>query len=306
MIYIYFAVNNRILTLFWILYQISLKGIIIKKDTITSIAIGGFDGMHLAHQELFSKLDNHGGIIVIQTTYANISPFRNREKHTQYPIYFYPLENIKHLNGKQFVGLLKEEFPNLKKIVVGFDFHFGHEAAYDSENLIDFFDGDVEIVKEYKIDNIAVHSRVIRDYLRNGNIEYANKLLGYNYELSGLVIEGQGLGKKQFFATINLKVSDYLIPQEGVYITKTLLNDQAYCSVTFIGHRVTTDGKFAVETHILENDFTQEVPKNVEIEFIAKIRDNHKYEKFEELKKQIKNDIESAKKWFKEKNEKCN
>lgn len=262
--------------------------------------------MHLAHQKLFSKLDSNGGIIVIQTTYANISPFRNREKHTTYPIYFYPLENIKHLNGKQFVGLLKEEFPNLKRIVVGFDFHFGYEAAYDSENLIDFFDGEVDIVEEYKIGDIAVHSRVIREYLRNGNLEYANKLLGYNYELSGLVIEGQGLGKKQFFATINIKVSDYLIPQEGVYITKTILNDVSYCSVSFIGHRVTTDGKFAVETHILNQEFRQEVPKNVQIEFIKKIRDNCKYEKFEELKKQIENDIESAKKWFKDKNEKCN
>lgn len=262
--------------------------------------------MHLAHQELFSKLDNNGGIIVIQTTYANISPLRSREKHTSYPIYFYPLKNIKHLNGKQFVGLLKEEFPNLQKIVVGFDFHFGHQAAYDSENLIDFFDGEVVIVKEYKIDGSAVHSRVIREYLRAGSIEYANKLLGYNYELSGLVIEGQGIGKKQFFATINIKVSDYLIPQEGVYITKTILNDISYCSVSFIGHRVTTDGKFAVETHILDNEFAQNVPKNVQIEFIKKIRNNCKYEKFEELKEQIKNDIESAKKWFKDKNEKCN
>lgn len=262
--------------------------------------------MHLAHQKLFSKLDNNGGIIVIQTTYANISPLRNREKHTQFPIYFYPLENIKHLSGRQFVGLLKEEFPNLKKIVVGFDFHFGHDAAYDSDNLIDFFDGVVDIVEEYKIDDIAVHSRVIREYLRNGNIEYANKLLGYNYSLSGLVVSGQGIGKKQFFATINVKVSDYLIPQEGVYLTKTLLNDVSYCSVCFIGHRVTTDGKFAVETHILDKDFTQKVPKNIEIEFISKIRDNQKYEKFEELKKQIEDDIQFAMKWFKDKNEKCN
>ena len=256
--------------------------------------------MHLAHQELFNKLDINGGILVIQTTHANLSPFRHREKHTSYPIYFYPLENIKHLNGAQFVKLIKEEFPNLQKVVVGFDFHFGHLAAYDTTKLIELFDGKVEIIEEYKIDNIAVHSRVIRAYLRDGNIEYANKLLGYNYNLTGLVIKGQGLGSKEFVPTINLKVSDFLIPQEGVYITKTVLNECSYPSVSFIGHRVTTDGKFAVETSILDNKIDGVIPKNVQIEFLKKIRDNKKYDKFDDLKKQIKNDIEVASFWFQE------
>ncbi|MDC0932741.1 bifunctional riboflavin kinase/FAD synthetase [Arcobacteraceae bacterium] len=284
--------------MFWILYQIRLKGIVINKNTITSIAIGGFDGMHLAHQELFKKLDNNGGIIVIQTTYANISPFRYRELHTKYPIYFYPLENIKHLSGKEFVNLIKEEFPNLKKIVVGYDFHFGHRAAYNNENLMDFFGGDVEIVPEYKIDNVPVHSRIIRSYLRDGEISLANKFLGYNYQLSGLTIKGQGLGKKQFVPTININVRDFLIPEAGIYITKTQLNETIYCSVTFIGHRVTTDGQFAIETHLLDEDFKQDVPKSVRVEFIHKIRDNKKFDKFEDLKKQIVDDINYTLLWF--------
>jgi len=255
--------------------------------------------MHLAHQQLFDKLDENGGIIVIQTNYANITPFRYRKKHTKYPIYFYPLENIKHLSGKQFIKLLKEEFPNLKKIVVGYDFHFGNQAAYNNANLIELFDGKVEIVDEYKVDNIAVHSRIIRSYLRDGDIKTANKLLGYNYQLTGLNIKGQGLGKKQFVATININVTDFLIPQEGIYVTKTQLNDNIYDSVTFIGHRVTTDGKFAVETHILDNEFNQEVPKNISVEFLEKIRDNKKFEKFEDLKNQINDDIKYCLSWFK-------
>lgn len=257
--------------------------------------------MHLAHQQLFEKLDNHGGIIVIQTSYANITPFRHRQRHTQYPIYFYPLENIKHLTGKQFVKLLKEEFPCLRKIVVGYDFHFGNQAAYDSQNLIELFDEEVEIVNEYKIDDISVHSRIIRSYLRDGDISTANKLLGYNYQLSGLTIQGQGLGKKQFVPTININVKDFLIPQEGIYVTKTKLNNSIYNSVTFIGHRVTTDGKFAVETHILDSSFNQLVPKSVEVEFIHKIRNNIKFDKFEDLKKQIHDDIIYCKNWFGEK-----
>jgi len=255
--------------------------------------------MHLAHKQLFKRLDNNGGIIVIQTSYANLTPYMSREKHTDYPIYFYPLENIKHLSGKQFIKLLQEEFPSMKKIVVGYDFHFGNQAAYNTKNLIAFFDGDVEIIDEYKVDNISVHSRVIRSLLRDGDIESANKLLGYNYQLTGLVIKGQGLGKKQFVPTLNLNVKNFLIPQEGVYLTKSKLNDIEYSSVSFIGHRVTTDGKFAVETHLLDSEFTQEIPKNVDLEFIKKVRDNRKFDTFEDLKKQINDDINYCKNWIK-------
>ena len=301
MVNIYFTVNNIILNHFSILYQISLKGIVIEKNTITSIAIGGFDGMHRAHQQLFKKLDKNGGILVIQNTYANLSPFMHRKKHTLYPLYFYPLINIKHLSGEKFIKLIKEEFPNLEKIVVGYDFHFGHLAANDNKDLKKLFKGKVEIINEYKVDGIAVHSRVIREYLRDGNIEVANKLLGYNYNMTGFVIKGQGLGKKQFVPTINIDVKDFLIPQEGIYITKTILNNKSHESVSFIGHRVTTDGKFAVETHILDKEFNEIVPKNIEIEFMKKIRDNQKYEKFEDLKKQIEDDIKNASSWFLEK-----
>lgn len=257
--------------------------------------------MHLAHQQLFDKLDKNGGIIVIQTTYANLSPFTHRQQHTKYPIYFYPLENIRHLEGTQFIKLLKEEFPNLKKIVVGFDFHFGHLAAYDTRKLIELFDGEVIVVDEYKIDNIPIHSKVIRQELREGNIEFANKLLGYNYNLIGRVIRGQGLGKKEFVPTINIDVSDFLIPQAGVYITRTTLNEMSFNSVTFIGHRVTTDGKFAVETTIIGDVFEEEVPKNIQVEFIKKIRDNKKYDNFDDLKEQIIKDINITRLWFKEK-----
>lgn len=283
-----------------------MKGIVIKKDTITSIAIGGFDGMHLGHQKLFDKLDNNGGIVVIQTHYANLSPFMHRKKHTQYPLYFYPLENIKHLDGKQFIKLLKEEFPNLQKIVVGYDFHFGYLASCNDEDLKRLFLGEVEVVAEFCIDTKAVHSKVIRSFLRDGDIQTANKFLGYNYTFTGLCVQGQGLGKKAFVPTINVIIKNFLIPQEGVYLTKTHLNNKHYASLTFIGNRFTTDNKFAVETHIIENDFNEEIPKRIEIEFLEKLRDNQAFECFEDLKNQINRDLKKALLWFKEKNEKCN
>jgi len=262
------------------------------KSDITSIAIGGFDGMHLGHQELFKHLDKNGAIVVIQTDYANLTPKRYRDHYSSYPIFFYELHNIKHLSAKEFLVLLNEEFQNLKKIVVGFDFHFGYKAAYNTEDLRFLFKGEVVVVNEFKVDNIAVHSRVIRDYLRDGNIELANRLLGYNYNIEGIHIVGQGLGSKEFVPTINIDVNSFLIPKDGVYITKTTIKNKTYNSITFIGERKTTDQIFAVETHILDSSFTNLDYKNIKIEFLKIVRDNRKFQSFEELKKQIKDDIQ--------------
>jgi len=254
--------------------------------------------MHLAHQELFKNLDNHGAIVVICTGYANLTIKTYREEHTKYPVFYYPLEDIKHLSGEQFVNLLKEEFPKLSTIVVGYDFHFGNKASSDTQDLKTMFDGTVKVVDEFKVNDIAVHSRVIREYLRNGDIQSAKKLLGYNYSLVGYPIKGQGLGKKQFVPTINIDVKDFLIPSEGIYATKTILNQKQFTSVSFIGHRVTTDGKFACETHIIDEEFNEEIPHTIQIEFFEKLRDNKKYEEYEDLKQQIFKDIENVKIFF--------
>ncbi|AXX95943.1 bifunctional riboflavin kinase / FMN adenylyltransferase [Arcobacter ellisii] len=270
---------------------------LVNKNTITSIAIGGFDGMHVAHQELFKNLDENGAIVSIESGFANLTPKVYRQEYSSYPIYYYVLDNIKHLEGDQFIKLLNEEFPNLKKIVVGYDFCFGKNRRYCIEKLKELFHGNVKIIDEIKIDDIAVHSRVIREYLKDGEIEIANKLLGKEYKIYGHQIKGQGLGTKSFVPTINLKVEQFLLPKEGVYITKTILNEIEYNSVTFLGHRVTTDGSYAVETHILDENIINDT-YTIQIKFIKKIRDNLKFDSFDELKNQIDKDIETTKNYF--------
>ena len=88
-----------------------------------------------------------------------------------------------------------------------------------------------------------------------------------------------------------------MLPKEGVYITKTILDNIEYNSITFLGHRVTTDGSYAVETHIIDKDI-----KNnnycTQIKFYEKIRDNKKFDSFEELKNQIFDDIKLARNFF--------
>ena len=273
------------------------SSILVNKNTITSIAIGGFDGMHSAHQELFKNLDEHGAIVSIESGYANLTPKSFRQEYSIYPIYYYILENIKHLEGDEFIKLIKEEFPNLKKIDVGFDFCFGKNRRYCTQKLKELFNGDVLVIDEIKIEDIPVHTRIIREYLKDGDIKTANKLLGKEYKIYGQQITGQGLGAKNFVPTINLRVDEFLLPKEGVYVTKTILDNIEYNSITFLGHRVTTDGSYAVETHIIDKDI-----KNnnycTQIKFYEKIRDNKKFDSFEELKNQIFDDIKLARNFF--------
>ena len=270
---------------------------LVNKNTITSLAIGGFDGMHAAHQELFKQLDSNGAILSIESGYATLTPKKYRQEYSSYPIYYYVLDEIKHLEGNKFIELLKQEYPKLKRLVVGFDFCFGKNRGYCIEQLKDIFDGEVIVVDEFQIDNISVHSRTIREYISNGDLKTANKLLNKEYKIYGTQIKGQGLGSKSFVPTINLKVEDFLLPQEGVYITKTILNDIEYNSITFLGHRVTTDGSYAIETHIFDENIIND-DYEIEIKFFKKLRDNKKFESFEELKEQILNDIKKAKEYF--------
>ncbi len=253
--------------------------------------------MHLAHQKLFDNLDRNGAVLVIETGYANLSPKTYREEYISLPVFYYPLEEIKHLNGQQFINLLKEEYSSLQTIVVGYDFHFGKNRKYSISNLNELFNGEVIVVDEVSYENIPVHSQIIRKYINNGDIKMANKLLGKNYKIVGNVILGQGLGKKQFVPTLNLQCDNFLIPKEGIYATKTIVNNKKYNSISFVGHRLTTDGKFAVETHILNEDM-EEIISSAQIEFIKRIRDNKKFENYEDLKIQILEDIEDVKLFY--------
>lgn len=263
---------------------------------VDSIAIGGFDGMHIGHQQLFNQLGEHGAIVVIETGYANLTPGCEREKYTHYPIVYYPLEEIRHLEGKEFVAYLLMQFPHLKKIVVGYDFHFGKDRRYSHKDLKGFFTGDVCVIEQVTIDNDSVHSHKIRAKLQIGDIHGANRFLGHNYCISGEVIAGQGIGKKELVPTLNLECKGFLVPQEGVYVTLTRIDDEEHYhpSVAFMGHRVSTDGSYAIESHIL--DMNVQHVQRATVCFVRFLRKNQKYETLELLKKAIQTDILNAKK----------
>ena len=263
-------------------------------QNVEAIAIGGFDGMHKGHQHLFDELGERGAIVVIESGYANLTPKTQREEHTSYPILYLELSEIRHLDGAEFIALLQEHFKNLKKIVVGYDFHFGKNRRYSFNDLKTLFDGEVKIVQEVTFKGDSIHSHKIRQKLELGDIEGANNFLGYNYKVKGNHIDGQGLGKKELVATINIETEGFLIPKDGVYATLTQLDNEEHLhpSVTFIGKRVTTDNSFAIETHILDGEVA--IEEKICINFVSYIRENQKFETLELLNAMIQKDIAMA------------
>jgi len=266
---------------------------------IKVVAIGGFDGMHLGHQELFRELGEGGCIVVIETGYANLTPKQERAYFTGHPLLYIDLDSIRHLDGKGFVAFLHEQFPHLEKIVVGYDFHFGKDRKYSYDDLKNLFDGEVVVVNEVSHNGDSIHSHKIRTKLTIGDIKGANAFLGHNYTIRGKHISGQGIGKKELVATINITTNGFLVPKEGVYATLTRIDDEEHYhpSVSFVGHRVSTDGSFAVETHILDGEVT--CKESAAISFVSFLRKNEKFETLEALKKAIDTDISKASKELK-------
>lgn len=268
------------------------------KDS-TAVAIGGFDGMHIGHQHLFKELGDKGTIIVIETGYANLTPKKERENFTHYPIDYIELDDIRNLSGKEFVELLQEKFPKLAKIVVGYDFHFGKNRKYSFEDLKSLFNGEVKVVDAVTLEGDSIHSHKIRHKLTIGDIKGANAFLGHNYTIRGELEKGQGIGKKELVATINISSNGFLTPKEGVYVTLTRIDGEEHYhpSVSFVGHRVSTDGSFAIESHILDAEVACE--KKASISFVSFIRNNKKFETLPELKEAINKDIAIASKELK-------
>ena len=285
------------------------------EDSSGVVCIGGFDGIHLAHQQLFKKTMNIStkfDIVtfeVIPKIYFNedLKPLISNEGRERIFSSFNP-QNLVYLNFENFNKISQEQFCNflkinlkVKKIVVGKDFKFGKNRSGDITTLIHFFgEENIFLLDDFLIDNEKVSSTKIRYYLSNGDIEKANNYLGREFSLIGTVIEGKKIGRSIGFPTANLSLDqDTFIPNFGVYAGKIYIDKNIFNTIVNIGLNPTVDdhAKLKIEAHIF--DFSSDIYNSkVEISLNKFIRKEIKFKNIDELKVQISEDIKTAKKYF--------
>lgn len=278
---------------------------------ITSLAIGKFDGIHLGHRKLLELLGDRGAVLIIdkaieQNLISQSPSVQNQgfltslqDRLDQLPnAYVVEFASVAHMSGEEFVATLLESLPSLETIIVGYDFRFGRDrlcGADDLRHLCEIRQSSqgraiqAIIVPKVCYGEIPLHASVIKDFVRHGDIAVANAMLGWHYTITGDVIRGQGIASKELFPTINIRAQGYVLPASGVYATRV----NGKMAVSFFGHRVSTDGVYAIESHIIDSEITQ-VPEQLTIQMYKKIRENRRFDSLQELKAQIECDIKQA------------
>lgn len=265
------------------------------KSSVSSLAIGCFDAMHLGHFELINALSTNGALLIIdKNSSSQIVPNHIKEEISQKKVFFINFDEIKHLNAKEFLDFVLSEFKNIKFFVAGYDFCFGKNKQCLATDIQKLSNIPTKIIQEFKMEGISIHSSLIKTLLKQGDIKTANLYLGRTYLIKAKIIKGQGLGKSDFVPTINLDEDGFFLPKEGVYLTKTMLGIKIYSSISFIGHR-STDKKLAIETHILDKDIQTINDDFACVYFLDFIRANQVFDDFTKLKEQILLDIQTAK-----------
>lgn len=285
------------------------------------VALGNFDGIHKGHQALIKeavKLAQEKNCSSVVFTFSN-HPLNVLSKKTV-------VKNILDLDAKAqviedlgvdyMVNVAFNEFmrtsePDVfvkrclvkslkaKHVVCGFNYSFGYMAKGNPDMLKDFgaeYGFDVSIIPEVDVLGEAVSSTRIRKLIGEGNMKDYLECVGRRYKLKGRVIEGQKVGRTIGFPTINLNLlEEYALPLNGVYVTKTYVNNTEFKSVTNVGIKPTL-GSFAknAETHIFgfEGDLYGQI---VEVEFIDLLRPERLFNNIEELAAQIEQDCLDAK-----------
>jgi len=196
--------------------------------------------------------------------------------------------------ARQFIEYYLIEKLHIQAMTIGYDHHFGR---MDNENedvvsIIKSYNIEVERIPEMDINEIAVSSTKIREAISKGKIDYANKLLGYNYQLCGTVIHGNKLGRELGFPTANLmlKFKLKLIPADGVYMVKVIHNNKEYKGMMNIGYKPTVHSQErTIEVHIIDFDSII-YGENIQVYLLERIRNEVSFMNIDELKQQLISD----------------
>ena len=289
-----------------------------KKSFVT---IGTFDGVHVGHQKILQNLirsakkENAKSVLltffphprmVLQknVTIELLNTIDEKSKLLEdigldYLIVHPFNKAFSRLTALDFVRDILINQLNAKKLIIGYDHHFGKNREGNINQLREYsqlFDFKVQEIPAHDIDDVAVSSTKIRTALHNGLLKTANKYLGYPFMIQGTVVNGKKLGGKIGFPTANIHVKeDYkLIPKTGVYVIQTRVDNDLFFGMMNIGYRPTINGRHqTIEAHLFNFDGNL-YNKFLTIEFLYFLREEQKFDTVDELILQLKKDRDNA------------
>ena len=297
----------------------SIKSFNATKPTI--VTIGTFDGVHLGHQKIVAQITKNAHALNCESLALTFFPHPRMvlQESTEMKQLNTLNEKIALLDNlgidnlvvhpfdKEFSRLTAEEFVKkvlvdvfkIKKIIIGHDHRFGRNRTAAIGDLINFGEAygfEVEQISAEEINEVSISSTKIRNALLEGNIELAANYLGYDYSLTGIIFKGKQLGRTIGYPTANITIEeDYkLIPNNGVYIAKSVLNGKTVFGMMNIGTRPTVDGtKQTIEINFF--DFKQDLyGQKITISLLHRMRSEQKFESIDALKNQLGKDKKIA------------
>lgn len=294
----------------------------VKKTVVT---LGTFDGVHLGHQSILTKLVTEAKNLACESLVLTFFPhprmvlkqddsiklINTIEEKTILlnnlgidNLVIHAFDNVfSQLSGEDFVKQVLVDTFKVQKIIIGYDHRFGKGGASDINDLIYFgekYGFDVEQISAHEIDEVSISSTKVRQALCEGNITKANEFLGYSYFLNGTVVKGKQLGRTIGFPTANILPSATykLIPKEGVYLVKVEVLNTIYSGMLNIGTNPTVAGTAqTIEVNILNFD-SDIYDQEIKIYFLDRVRDVVKFNSLDELKQQLHNDKQCAITYF--------
>jgi riboflavin kinase/FMN adenylyltransferase len=290
------------------------------------VTIGTFDGVHFGHQQIIKKLVNEAkkerGKSVLLTFFPHprmvlqkdsslelINTIDERsellEKTGLDYLIIHPFsKEFSRLSALSFVRDVLVNQLNTSRLIIGYDHHFGKNREGNIEQLSEYselYNFSVEEIPAQDIDEVSISSTKIRKALANGHLKTANNYLGYNFMLTGTVVNGKQLGGKIGFPTANIDIKETykLIPKTGVYVVKSEINKKVIFGMMNIGNRPTINGKHqTIEVHFF--DFNQNVyHQKITIETLYFLREEQKFDSVKILIHQLKKDEKIARTYIK-------
>ncbi len=291
----------------------------------TAVALGVFDGLHKGHRSVINtaaKFDKEGLDLAVFTfntksvtskadgkldiLLSDELKFKMFEELGVKYVFSPDFYEIKEFTPKMFVKKILVERLNAKIVVCGENFRFGKNASAgidELNKLCEEYDIKTVVVPFLVYEDKPISSTIIRNLIKDGDIETANELLGYDFHFRSKIVAGNRLGRTINFPTINQNFSYmHLVPKYGVYASVSVVKGKWLPSITNIGVKPTVGDqkKPLSETHII--DFDENLyGKEVTVYLKKYIRSEKKFNGLDELKKQIKDDIEVAKNYFDQK-----